>query len=416
MAVQSRRIVARGAGARGFSWPCNVYLAGPTQSTDFPTTPGAFQPKYGGGFFDAFAAKLSADGSRLRYATYLGGTGDDRAEGLAIDAAGSAYVLGRTKSGDFPTTPGAFDTTYNGSQDVYIAKLGPAGDKLGYATYLGGSLGEDPGAITVDRAGAAFITGNTQSPDFPSTPGAFDPTYNGGIDGFAAKLLADGSGLAYATFLGGSVTEGAGPVAVDGAGDAYVTGGTNSPDFPITRGAFQTKLAGSFDVYVTELTPEGDKLVYSTYLGGKYLDDPNGVAVDATGVATVAGSTGSADFPVTPNALQKGNADFSAGFITQLKPGGSGLLYSTYLGGASTDAIEAMAMDAGGDVYVTGTTKSTNFPTTPGAYQTNKVNDPSENAAFVTELKAASSAHVPPGRRPLGAPGGAGGSRCCGGP
>jgi hypothetical protein len=385
----------------------NAYVAGPTESTDFPTTPGAFQPNYGGGAFDAYAAKISADGGSLLYSTYLGGSGDDRAEAVAVDAAGSAYVTGRTKSSDFPTTPGAFDQGYHAAQDVFVVKLTPAGDGLEYGTYLGGNQDELGAGIAVDAAGAAYVTGYTYSSNFPTTRGAFDPSYNGGGDAFIVKLLPDGSGLAYSTFLGGSRTEGAGGIAVDGAGDAYVTGGTNSPDFPTTPGAFQTKLAGDFDGYVAKLSAAGDSLVFSTYLGGTNLDSPNGIAVDASGSAFVAGSTASWNFPITPDAFQKTNKA-GDGFLTQLKPDGSGLIYSTFLGGSAGDGIQGMAVDARGNVFVTGITMSADFPTTPGAFQTGKHNMADEYAAFLTQFRPGPRPHSAQGLRPpnpTGAPG-----------
>jgi hypothetical protein len=377
----------------------DVYAAGPTTSTDFPTTPGAFQSTYGGGAFDGFAAKISADGSSLLYGTYLGGSGDDRAEAVAVDAAGSAYVTGRTKSSDFPTTPGAFDPHYHAAQDVFVVKLTPAADGLAYGTYLGGNQDELGAGIAVDAAGAAYVTGYTYSSSFPTTQGAFDPTYNGGGDAFVVKLLPDGSGLAYSTFLGGSATEGAGGIAVDGAGDAYVTGGTNSPDFPVTPGAFQTKLAGDFDGYVAKLSPAGDGLVYSTYLGGTNLDSPYGIAVDASGSAFVAGSTASWNFPITPDAFQKTNKA-GDGFLTQFKPDGSGLIYSTFLGGSAGDGIQGMAVDVSGNVFVTGITMSADFPTTPGAFQTTKHNLSDEYAAFLAQFKPGPRPHSAQGLRP----------------
>jgi hypothetical protein len=400
----------------------NAYLSGTTQSIDFPTTLGAFQPKYGGGFFDAFVAELSADGNRLKYGTYLGGSDDDRAEGLAIDAVGSAYVTGRTYSADFPTTPGAFQTAPQGNQDAFVAKLSPDGSKLDYGTYLGGSQDDRANAIAVDGVGAAYVTGSLNSADFPITPGAFDTTYNGGTDAFVAKLTPNGSALAYGTYLGGSqgfpnYADAGSAIGVDGRGNAYVTGTTDSTNFPTTPGAFQTQYAGGlFDGFVTKLAPAGDKLVYSTYLGGATSDEPEGVAIDRNGAAFVVGGTDSGNFPTTPGALQKafggGQGD---GFVTQLKRDGSGLLYSSYLGGASTDSIFGMATGPDGSVYVTGRTKSYNFPTTPGAFQRSKLNG-SEYAAFVTELKSVAGGHGAPGLRPIGASVGPVGSICCGGP
>jgi hypothetical protein len=178
-----------------------AYITGWTYSSDFPTTPSAFDTTFSGG--DAFVVKLNAAGSTLAYATFLGGSNDELGDGIAVDGSGAAYVTGYTYSSDFPTTPGAFDTTHNGNHDAFMAKLNAAGSALAYATFLGGSSSDDGHAIAVDGAGAAYVTGYTYSSDFPTTPGAFDTTYNGNYDAFVVKLNAAGSALAYATFLGG---------------------------------------------------------------------------------------------------------------------------------------------------------------------------------------------------------------------
>jgi hypothetical protein len=395
----------------------NAYVAGPTQSKDFPTTPGAFQRKFGGGAFDGFAAKLSADGSTLEYGTYLGGSDDDRAEAIALDRSGSAYLTGRTFSPDFPTTPGAFQTAPQGNLDAFVSKLSADGTKLEYGTYLGGSDDDRGNGIAVDAVGAAYVTGSVQSTDFPTTPGSFQPVYAGGGDAFVTKLTPGGSALIYSTYLGGSqgtqnaVDSGSG-VALDAGGNAYVAGVTTSTNFPTTPGAFQTNYGGGlFDAFVTKLAPGGDKLVYSTYLGGPSDDEAFAVATDTAGNACVSGSAGYG-FPTTATALQKtfGGGQFDA-FVTQVSPGGSALVYSTYLGGTHEDFSEGIAVDGSGDVYVTGETKSTNFPTTPGAFETGKPSG-TEYTAFVTQFKPGPR---PPSAQGLGPPSptGAPGKMCC---
>ncbi|MBI2322917.1 MAG: SBBP repeat-containing protein [Chloroflexi bacterium] len=210
----------------------NAYVAGWAISADFPTTAGAFDRTYGGSGGDAFVVKLDTTGSALAYATYLGGSSQDDSSGIAVDAAGSAYVTGRTRSPDFPTTAGAFDRTHNGNDDVFVAKLDATGSALVYATYLGGSSQDDSSGIAVDAAGSAYVAGSTLSTDFPTTAGAFDQTYNGGGEAFVAKLNATGSTLVYATYMGGSESDQATGIAVDVATNAYVTGGTNTADSP----------------------------------------------------------------------------------------------------------------------------------------------------------------------------------------
>ena len=222
-----------------------------------------------------------------------------------MDGAGSAYVTGYTLSTDFPTTPGAFDTSYNGNDDAFVAKLNPAGSGLAYATFLGGSGIDDGYGIAVDGAGSAYVTGETESSDFPTTPGAFDTSFNGGTgDAFVAKLNPAGSGLAYATFLGGSSEDDGYGIAVDGAGSAYVTGYTGSSDFPTTR-RLRHKLQRRHygDAFVAKLNPAGSGLAYATFLGGSSVRLGLGIAVDGAGSAYVTGCTESSDFPTTPGAF-----------------------------------------------------------------------------------------------------------------
>ncbi|MBI2877535.1 MAG: SBBP repeat-containing protein [Candidatus Tectomicrobia bacterium] len=243
------------SGDRGFGIALdgggNAFVTGWTSSSDFPTTDGAFDVTFNGGRFygggDAFVVKLSSDGSRLLYATFLGGNSEDAVSGIAVDANGNAFVTGWTSSSDFPTTPGALEASFNGGDsDAFVAKLSPDGSRLLYATFLGGS-GWERGStwggkigIILDMAGNVFVTGETSSPDFPTTTGAFDTSFNGHSDAFMAKLSPDGLRLLYATFLGGSGEDSGSGIAVDAAGNAYVTGTTWSSDFPTTPGAFDT--------------------------------------------------------------------------------------------------------------------------------------------------------------------------------
>jgi hypothetical protein len=351
----------------------NAYVVGGTQSADFPTTPGALLTTLNGGF-DAFVAKLDPTGSALVYATYLGGNNIDQSSGIAVDGAGNAYVSGSTQSRDFPTTPGAFQTTSNGDFDAFVAKLDPTGSALIYATYLGGNNIDQSGGIAVDGAGNAYVSGSTQSTNFPTTPGAFQATFKGGFgDAFVTKLDPTGSTLVYSTYLGGSDSDrGSGiagsSIAIDGAGNAYVSGGTQSTDFPTTPGAFQTTFNGGSDAFVAKLNSTGSALVYSTYLGGSDFDEGGAIVVDALGNAYVTGATFSANFPTTLGAF---DTTFNGGdaFVTKLNSTGSALAYSTYLGGSAFDAARGIAIDSAGYAYVVGVTQSTDFPTTPGAVQ-----------------------------------------------
>jgi len=297
----------------------NAYVTGLTFSKDFPTTPVAFQstPNLLAGN-NAFVTKLNPLGSALVYSTYLGGISRDHATGIAVDAAGNAYVTGNTSSVQFPTTPGAYQTTFGGSNDVliyqgdaFVVKLDPTGSALIYSTFLGGSGDDIAYGIALDSSGNAYVVGATASTDFPTTPGAFQPTFGGGeAHVFVAKVNPLGSALVYSTYLGGSDHDEGFGIALDGlpSPNAYVTGETRSTDFPIIPGAIQPTFAGGtgFDVFVTKLDPTGSALIYSTYLGGPGDDYGNAIAVDAlpNPNAYVTGVTASTTFPTTPGAFQ----------------------------------------------------------------------------------------------------------------
>lgn len=327
----------------------------------------------------------------LLFSTYLGGSGSEDSRGGAVDGAGSVYVTGRTNSADFPTTPGAFDASANGSFDTYVVKLNPAGTALDYATYLGGNGDEASYDLVVDQVGQAYISGSTPSTDFPVTSGAYQTTVEGDTDAFVVKINSTGDGLLYGTLFGGSSTDQAHDLALDGAGAVYLTGFTTSTDLPTTSGAFQLAAGGSSDSFVAKFNADGSALVYSTYLGGDDSDQAWSIAVDSGGSAYITGQTESTNFPVTPGAFQTG---FGRLFVTKLNPGGSDLVYSTYLGGNGFDEAWAIAVDEAGQAFVAGDTTSTNFPTTPGAFQTTYHNGGSvtrEGDAFVVKFNAAGS-------------------------
>jgi hypothetical protein len=347
----------------------NAYVTGVAQTTDFPTTPGAFQTTFSG-VMAAFVTKLNPNGSALIYSTYLSG-GFDQGSGIAVDTAGNAYVTGETLSLDFPTTPGAFQTSLKSSFDVFVTKLNPAGSALIYSTYLGGSSPDEGNGIVVDTAGNAYVTGLTESIDFPTTPGAFQTSFKGGGSAFITKLNPAGSALVYSTYLSGSNFDQGFGIAIDTSGNAYVTGLAESIDFPTTPGAFQTNLKGTGDAFITKLNPVGSALLYSTYLGGSNLDQGFGIAIDTSGNAYVTGLTESTDFPITRDAFQASLKGIVAAFVTKLNPTGSALVYSTYLGGSTFDQGFGIAIDTSGNAYVTGSTNSRDFPTTPDAFQTN---------------------------------------------
>jgi RHS repeat-associated protein len=360
----------------------NAYLIGNTNSRDLPTTPGSFQPSFGGGGSgfnagdDGFVIKVSSTGSSLVYSSYLGGRGNDSPQAIALDSLGNAYVVGVAFSG-FPTTPGAFQPSYGGGgDDAFVVKVNATGTALVYSTYLGGSgLDQGEQGIAVDALGNAYVVGSTDSQNFPTTPGAFQTTFAGGGfrygDAFVTKLNPTGSALVYSTYLGGNSNDGAFGVAVDPAGSAYVAGFTLSRNFP-TANAFQGSYGGGAgypngfgggDSFVAKLNPAGSALVYSTYLGGSGDEEILGIAVDEFGSAYVTGTTASANYP-TANPTQAGYAGGGGdAFLTKISAPGSGLVYSTYLGGAGGEDGVAIALDSHGGVYVTGDTGSSDFPT-----------------------------------------------------
>ena len=360
-----------------------AYITGYAGPTDFPTTAGAYQPTSGGAQ-DAFVTKLSPDGATLAYSTYLGGSNGDTGSGIAVDAAGAAYITGYTSSADFPTTGGAYQRTSSFGQHAFVTKLSPDGATLAYSTYLGGSNGDTGSGIAVDAAGAAYVTGRTVSADFPTTAGAYQTTLNGNSDAFVTKLSPGGATLAYSTYLGGSYNEDGAGIAVDAAGAAYITGNTTSTDFPTTAGAYQTTLNGEADAFVTKLSPGGTALAYSTYLGGGNVETGRGIAVDAAGAAYVTGYTASTDFPTSAGAYQTTNRGIFDAFVTKLSPDGTALAYSTYLGGTNYEITDGIAVNSTSAAYVTGYTVSSDFPTTPGAYQT--TSNTSNRTAFVTKV------------------------------
>ena len=346
----------------------NVYVGGFTSSADFPTLNPVQPTNRNPGAGNAFVAKLSASGGpSLVYATYLGGSApaaDDRGLAIAVDAGGNAYLTGTTAAPDFPTTAGALQTAFHGVQDAFVAKIGPSGATLVYATFLGGANEDFGCGIAVDGGGNAYLTGQTHSADFPTSATAAQTTKRSTADFagvFVSKLNPTGSGLVYSTYLGGSTEELCGGIAISSAGNAYVTGSTSSTDFPL-KTPFQNVSGGITDAFVTEINATGTALVYSTYLGGAASDFGNGIAVDASGNATLTGTTSSTNFPLK-SALQASNlatGGFTA-FVSRLNAAGSALVYSTYLGGTNFDFASSVAVDSAGNAYVTGFTSSSDF-------------------------------------------------------
>ncbi len=372
----------------------NSYITGFTKSVDFPSRPGAFQTTTQGGQ-DVFVAKVSPNGSSLLYATFLGGNGTDTGLGIAVDQQGNAYITGRTDSTNFPVLSGAFQLALNGGSgvgDAFAVKLDATGGKLLYSTYLGGTLDDQGNAIAVDKSGNAFIAGQTQSTNFPQvSPAALA---RGGGDAFVCKLSPDGTKLIYSTSLGGFGRDTANAIAIDSAGAAFVTGETRSDNFPVTANAFQRTINGVSDAFVTKLSADGTTMLYSTYFGGESIEDARAIALDSTGAAWITGRTGSAQLPILGNALQRAASFLPDAYVARIDTSGQFLQFSSYLGAEGDDAGNAIVIDAFDNVLVAGQTNSAGFPVSSGVGGAvfNPTTFPATNAGgydgFVTKFSA----------------------------
>jgi uncharacterized protein (TIGR03437 family) len=363
----------------------NTYVTGGTGSANFPTA-APLQSNLRGAE-DVFVTKINPSGSAKMYSTYLGGGGPDEGHGIAVDVQGNAYVTGSAGSIDFPTK-NAIQATQGGSGDAFLAKLNATGSALAYSTYLGGSATDSGSAVALDAAGNAYVVGTTFSTDFP-TKNAFQSAKGAQQDAFVAKINSSGTAWVYATYLGGNNVDEGNAIAVDAAGSAYVTGYTASTNFPLAS-PLRSSNAGSVDAFVAKLNPAGSALVYSTYLGGSATDYGTAIAVDSSGSAYVTGLVTSDDFPVV-NPIQAKLSSHAVGdvFIAKFNPSGSALTYSTYLGGGSEDDAYALAVDAAGNVYITGRTNSSDFPLTDAIQTTRFAFD-----MFITEINATGSAKL----------------------
>jgi hypothetical protein len=346
----------------------NAYVTGVTGSVNFPVK-SAVQPALAG-VTNAFVTKLNSAGSGLIYSTFVGGTGSDAAAAIAIDSGGNAYITGNTSSTDFPVTSGVFQSTYGGSTDAFVAKIAPSGSSLVYSSYLGGSAADFGQGIAVSSSGEAYLTGSTQSFDFPTVNplqigndgcSTIDLVETCSADVFVVDVNATASAMVYSTYLGGSGNDSGQAIAVDSGGNAYISGTTSSSDFP-NPNALQSRSGGGTDAFVAELNPSGAALVFSTYLGGNGNDQAYGLVLDTSGNIYVAGSTDSNNFPTTPNVFQTTFAGASDGFIAKFGAAGSVLVYSTFIGGSGADQANAVAVDSAGNAVIVGSTQSSDFP------------------------------------------------------
>jgi hypothetical protein len=310
----------------------------------------------------------------LQWATYVGGSAYEWGYGVSRQADGTVLVAGETTSSDFPTTAGAVDPSYNGSgpptSDAFVARIRADGTGVIYASYLGGSSGDKAFAVTGNGAGEATVVGTTTSTNFPTTASAFDRTLGGSSDGFVARLSADGHTLLFSTYLGGSDGDEADAVTLDPGGDAWVAGVTSSMNFPVTAGTFQTARSGASDAYIARIAANGTQVLACTLLGGADGDVGKGIAIVPDGSILVGGTTSSADFPTTAQAMQRVLRGSSDAFLARFSPDCRTLLAATLCGGSNGESGEAVGIGAGGLLLLAGVSASSDFPVSPGAWGT----------------------------------------------
>ena len=324
----------------------------------------------------------------LIYSSYLGGAGDELAHGIAVDSEGCAYIAGGASADDLPVIEGSYS---NGS-GVFVAKLSPDGSELLYCSFIGGNRSDNCFGLAIDPDNNVYVTGETNSPDFPTT--SMGKVENGGYDCFVFKLNATGTGLVYSSIVGGSKADRAWDIALDQERNAYVTGVTESTDFPTTPGSFDEDYnGGDEDCFISKLDHRGEELLYSSFLGGSSYEESQGIDVDSQGIAYLTGFTRSEDFPTTDGCFDGSHNGETDIFVAKMNRNGSALVYSTFLGSWDNEMGEGIAVDSQGSAYVTGFTSlsdgnlTTDFPTTPGCYDdTHGGGGAVPNDVFVTKL------------------------------
>jgi len=366
-----------------------AYVAGQSASNNFPVSADAPQKLLAGGsgITDAFIVKLAPSGTAITYASYFGGASNESANAIAIDSTGAAYIAGRTDSTDFPAT--TKDTLpVRGGGDAFVVKFARDGASVVYASILGGFAVDIANSIAVDSAGSAHIAGETRSDNFPITETAYQKTRRGTSDAFVSKLAANGASLVFSTYYGGDLQEVARAIGVDARGNVYIAGQTTSPNLPVSFNSVQSVAALLPDAFVARFDPLGTVLVYGTFLGGSADEIANALAVDSLGNAYVGGQTFSSNFPLRNDGPIR-SEEFRGGadaFLARISAGGNQLQFSTHLGGAGTDSIQAVAIDGRGRTWVTGVTDSANLLTTEGALATRPIGAGDSFAALYSEI------------------------------
>jgi hypothetical protein len=358
-----------------------VYITSSTSSSNFPVTAGAYDVTYNGGV-DIFVTKFNDAGSARVYSTFIGSGQGDYPYGIVIDSGRNVYLTGYTRgdvNSPFPTTSGAYDTVQpaGGEDNIFVLKLNATGNGLIFSTFIKGSTDDVAYTLNLDNEGNSYIGGYTKSSNFPHTPNAYDTTFDGPVqDAFISKLNSTGTVLLFSTFIGGfgidAISYG---IAVDADNMVYVAGYTDAEDFPTTAGAYDTDYDDNTDIFITKLDSSGSSLQFSTFVGGSGYDEPKNLILDDDGNILFCGVTSSSNFPTTSGAYDQtydgGTNPFYGtgdGFISKLNSSGTSMLYSTYIGGNGVDAMYRILIDSLGNYLCVGTTSSSNFPTTRGAY------------------------------------------------
>ncbi len=367
-----------------------MFLTGRTASTNFPHSAGAFDGVLNN--TEAFVTKIAAGGGSVVYSTYLGSPGADQAFAMTLDSQGRAIITGQCGSG-FPTTAGTYDTSQNGWSDTFVSKLNATGTGLVFSTFVGGNNDDYPGGIDVDGSDNVYVTGATKSTNFPTTAGAYDSTPNGDWDGFLVKLAASGASLLLGTRFGGTLMDSGVGVRVTPSGQIVVAGATSSTDFPTVAGAFDTTQNGASDAFVCKFSASGAQLLWGTFLGGAGNDQALALEVDAQDCAIITGQAYDG-YPVTSGAIRTSTQLGADAFVTKVAANGQSLVYSTFIGGASSDAGYALALDVNGAPVVVGYTNSVDLGVSANAVQSAFLGGGVPGDGFVTKLSVDGSSVV----------------------
>lgn len=353
----------------------NIYITGYTKSQTFPVTPGTYENVYGGGI-DCYVAKIIAGGTAPVYATYIGGSDWEMAYGLRINAAGEVFISGFGASTDFPITVGAVQpVNEGGGVEGFVVRLNEDGNALVYSTYLGGTDRDYVYDLEVNAANEAYVTGYTYSSDFPTTAGAYSTTYAGNGDVFVSRLSADGTGMVFSTFYGGLNYDIGNTLSLGSANEVYIAGNTASLNLPLSAANIQDTLnfaAGLTveDAFVLQLSADGSNLEYATYLGGTDSDGAYGMDISPAGEVYITGTTYSRDFPTSISAMQDGSSpNLGSGdvFVAKLDVPNNELDYSTYVAGSDIDFVKSLVINSYGEAHILGATRSANWPVTPNS-------------------------------------------------